>query len=140
MQTATQTAKFRKVYADAVIPFDLPEAEWKAAMIAAQAVRELEWKGERIPLVEAVELYALIPGYNEFGPETLAKLQAEFPDAGIEATPARESSVVVYLHIPGKELGDEVCQFVTDNLEADEIDWEGNADGNGGETLRIWWD
>jgi len=96
MQTTTnQTEKFRKVYADAVIPFDLPEKEWEAASEAAQAVRELKWKGERIPLSEAVELYALIPGYNEFGPETLAKLQVEFPDAGIEATPARESSVAV---------------------------------------------
>ena len=137
----TLIEKFRQVYADAVKSDLSDEAMYKK--------RSLHWHGERVSLADAVEAFALIEdGYNEFNSETLAKLQTEFPDAGIEVTPAREGSVAVYLHIPaGKTLTDRVKAWIKRNLRADEIDivtkFSCLQDGEAelvGEALRVWWD
>jgi len=138
MTTATQTTmldKFRKVYADAVIPSSLDQAEWKAAMEVAYDERELRWMGEdRVSLADAAEMYACIEnGYNEFQPNMLSDLNEAFADSDIEVTPARELSVTVYLHIP-TELCKQVRIFVEQNFHADEVNWV-KAD-----TLQIWWD
>lgn len=142
MTTATVTKTFEQVYADAVIP-NMTEAQWTEA----SKQRQLNWHGERMPLSEAAELYAkIIEGYNDFKPDAIAKLQAEFPDAGIEVTPARESSVAVYLHIPDG-LQDRVKAFVLKHLSAAEVDtvteFSCLQDGETklkGKGLRIWWD
>ncbi len=130
--TTTIMTKFAQVYADAV-DHEAPLEDGER--FPGQNKRELEWKSEhRIPLAEAAEAYAQIDGnYNEFQPTMLADLLAEFPDQGIEVTPAREYSVAVYLHArPG--LRRQVRKFVEDNWLADEVDWK-EAD-----TLRVWWD
>lgn len=129
----TQTdpkAKWRQVYADAILD-DMTESQWQEAA----AKRELMWRGERQPLADVAEQYAQLNryGYNEFRRDTIQKLADAFPNAGIEATPAREYSVAIYLHIPAG-LRQEVRAFVEKNFEADEIDYE--EDGS----LRIWWD
>jgi len=134
--------KFKKVYADACL-FDIPLESWtaekeKAAQETAMQRRELTWKGERMPLAEAAKLYAEIPGYNNFQPNMLSDLFNEFKDQGedrkIEATPAREMSVAVYLHVP-LGLRRQVRVFVEKNFEADEVEWVAPGD-----TLRVWWD
>lgn len=141
MTTATRKT-FEQAYADAVIP----EMTDKQQTVACQ-IRQLHWHGERIPLGEAAELYAKIcDGYNEFNADMLLKLKTEFAGVDIEVTPARESSVTVYLHIPeGKR--DAVEDFVNETFHADEIDTvdhftcleEGEPELVG-EALRIWWD
>lgn len=146
----TQTAnlvKFRKVYADAVVPISiLTQAEFNAAMEQAGPERELAWHGERMPLGEAAEQYAeIVDGYNDFKPNMLKDLAAAFPDNDIEVTPARESSVAVYLHIPtGRQI---VRAWIEQNLNADEVDFVTKfsclQDGEVelvGEALRVWWD
>jgi hypothetical protein len=130
--TATATdpkAKWRQVYADAVID-EITSDQWEQA---AQQ-RELQWRGERQPLAEVAAQYAQMNshGYNAFKGPMIQKLHDEFPEAGIEATPAREFSVAIYLHVP-EDITFEVESFVRDNWEADEVDW---VDGS----LRVWWD
>ena len=142
MTTATEKKTFEQVYADAVI-HDMTDEQWTEA----SKQRQLDWHGERMPLAEAAELYSKIcDGYNEFKPDMLAKLQAEFSDAGIEVTPARESSVAVYLYIPD-EFKDRVKAFILKRLSADEVDTVTRftclQDGEAelvGEALRVWWD
>ncbi|KKL44627.1 hypothetical protein LCGC14_2363780 [marine sediment metagenome] len=138
--TAENLDKFRQVYADAVLPLDASDSE----MDAAVAVRELRWEGPRMPLADVVELYASIEhGYNDFKPQVIADLAAEFPDSGIEATPTRINSVGIFLHVGtglpvnfiSGNLNDRVVAFVRANFKADEVDWQ-----PGGETLRVWWD
>lgn len=130
--------KFRQVYADAVENGLSEDTKYKT--------RSLYWHGERVPLADAVEAFALIEEYNEFDSETLAKLQTEFPDAGIEVTPAREASVAVYLYIPD-EFKDRVKMWIECHLLADEIDivtkFTCLQDGETelvGKALRVWWD
>jgi len=139
MTTATASLdKFRQVYADAVTTTYPVTNE-------AMKTRQLYWHGERIPLSEAAEAYALISqGYNEFKPNMLAKLLKAFPD-GIEVTPAREASVAVYLHL--LTLPRDVKLFVDKHFNADEVDVVDHftclQDGEvelDGEALRIWWD
>ena len=141
MTTATEKT-FEHVYADAVI-HDMTDEQWEAA----SKQRQLNWHGERMPLSEAAELYSTIcDGYNKFRPEMFGMLQTEFPDAGIEVTPAREFSVAIYLHIPDA-FKDRVKSFVLKHLSADEVDTvtrftclqPGEAELDG-EALRIWWD
>ena len=141
MTTATEKT-FEQVYADAVIP-NMTEAQWTEA----GKQRQLNWHGERMPLAEAAVLYAkIVEGYNDFKPDAIAKLQAEFPDAGIEVTPARESSVAVYLHIPD-EFKERVEAFVREHLSANEVDtvtefsWMQPGEAQlKDKTLRVWWD
>ena len=128
--------EFRTVYADAVAPC-LTEAVWEEA---AQK-RTLKWRSERrIPLRDAATCYAqIVDGYNEFQPNMIADLHAAFTDCGIEATPAREYSVAVYLHIPVLDVEEQplrkrVERFVRKHFEADEVKWQSD------ESLRIWWD
>lgn len=140
MTTATTTLidKFRQVYADAVQGYTDTDATCEK--------RQLHWHGPRVSLAEAAEVYALIyEGYNNFQPDMLAKLLAEFPDAGIEATPAREGSPAVYLHIP--DLAYPARAFVKTTFDADEVDivthYSCLQDGETelvGEALRVWWD
>ncbi|KKL03904.1 hypothetical protein LCGC14_2621470 [marine sediment metagenome] len=143
MTTATEPnlVKFRQVYADAVENDLSDETQYKT--------RSLYWHGPRIPLAEAAELYAQIEdGYNEFEHDAIARLAAEFPDAGIEVTPAREGSVAIYLHIPADStVMERVWAFCSEKLAADEIDvvtkftclQDGETELEG-EALRIWWD
>ena len=148
--TMTPMKQFCKVYADAVIPLDTPEDEWKAKQEAAEKERQLSWHGERMSLAEAAKLYAKIHGYNDFEPNMIADLEAAFPDSGIEVTPARESSVAIYLHFPedctvGFEV--QIRAFIDEHWSADEVDivakftclQEGEPELVG-EALRIWWD
>ena len=129
----TITAKFRKVYADAVISPDLPLLQWDAAQKVAQAKRELKWKGDFIPLADAAKLYSMIEGgYNEFTPDMFANLDKAFPNAGIEVAPAREGSVAAYLTIPVASRT-EVESYIEEHWNPDESEWNG-------ETLRVWWD
>lgn len=130
MTTATTAKSFAEAYADAVIP-DMTDAQWNEA----EGVRQLNWRGERMPLAQAAELYAtIVDGYNEFQPNMLSDLLAEFPDRGIEVTPAREYSVGVYLHVPIGALRRQVRLFVEENFHADEVDWVES------DTLHVWWD
>lgn len=124
----TTTATFQRVYADAMDP-EMTEEQFQDA----SKIRELNWRGNRMPLGQGAELYATICEYNEFQPEMLTKLQKQFPEQGIDLTPARESSVVVYLHVP-IGLRRQVRTFVDKHFNADEVDWV-QAD-----TLRVWWD
>lgn len=129
----TITAKFRKVYADAVISTDLPDKEWNDAQTAARVVRKLKWKGDFIPLADAAKLYSMIEGgYNEFTPDMFANLDKAFPNAGIEVAPAREGSVAAYLKIPVASRA-EVESYIEEHWNPDESEWNG-------ETLRVWWD
>lgn len=124
--------EFREVYADAVAPC-LTDAAWQEA---AQK-RTLEWQSDRrIPLPDAAVCYAaIIDGYNEFQPHMIADLYAAFADCGIEATPGREYSVAVYLHVPDKPgLRKRVEGFVRTNFHADVVSWQGSG------TLHVWWD
>ena len=142
MTTATRKT-FEQAFVDAIIPDMTYEQSSK--------IRQLYWHGQRIPLAKAVELFAkLTGGYNEFTPDMLAKLQAEFPHAGIEVTPAREGSVAIYLHIPtctATNLKYMVRQFVIRHFNADEVDvvHEFSCLQQGetelvGDALRVWWD
>lgn len=135
----TLTDKFCQVYADAVKNHTDKEAREK---------RQLYWHGPRVSLAEAAKLYALIEdGYNNFEPDMLAKLLAEFPDGGIEVTPAREGSPVVYLHIPRSVILKHVEAFIKTSFDADEVDivdhftclQEGETELVG-KALRVWWD
>ena len=146
MTTATHPinlAMFREVYADAVCDGMPTEDDYK--------LRSLHWHGPRVSLAEAAELYAEIDSYNEFRHDMIAKLAAQFPHDGIEATPAREYSVAVYLHFPTSFVTDvlkrDVRRFVEENFKADEIDTvtkfsclQDGEDELNGEALRIWWD
>lgn len=131
--------ELRQVYVDA-IPSTLSDYE-------VYKRRSLHWHGQRVSLADAVEAFALIEdGYNAFNSETLAKLQAEFPDAGIQVTPAREGSVAVYLYIPDG-LKDRVKAFILEFLSADEVaivtQFSCLQPGEPelvGEALRVWWD
>lgn len=127
METATITDQFREAYADALEHSTGTPDEMKR--------RNLNWRGERVPLAEAAKMYALVPGYNKYSGEILTDLLAAFPEADIEATPGREYSVVVYLHIK-PELRADVLAWVANNWSADELDWD-RDDSN---TLRVWWD
>ena len=141
---ATNLGKFRQVYADAVI-HNMTDEDWEKA----SKLRQLNWHGERMPLAEAAKAYATIcDGYNDFKPNVLAKLLAAFPNDGIEVTPARESSVAVYLHIPkGGTVPARVKVFILKRFDAKEVDivdrftclQDGEAELDG-EALRIWWD
>ncbi len=125
---------FKLVYADALIDLDLPDDEVEVAQKIAHPKRKLQWKGTRMPLDQAAELYALMKwGYNNFEPDMLDKLWQAYPDGGIEVTPARESSPAVYLHVPIGQRR-QVRVFVEKHFHAGEVDWE-QAD-----TLRVWWD
>ena len=124
--------EFRTVYADAVVEC-LTETAWQKAA----KERALEWKSDhRIPLEDAAVCYGqIVHGYNEFQPHMIADLNAAFADCGIEATPAREFSVGIHLHIPDKPgLRKGVEQFVRKHFEADVVSWEDTG------TLHIWWD
>jgi len=133
MKTLTITDKFRKVYADAVISSALPADEWQTAQDAAMKIRELEWKGDFIPLAEAAKLYGMIEdGYNEFLPDMFADLDKAFPSASIEVAPAREFSVAAYLTMP-VDHRKAVVKYIRQHWNADDCEWNG-------ETLRIWWD
>lgn len=146
MTTTTATTvnreKFRQVYADAVIHKMTGEQQQTASKL-----RQLQWHGERVPLAEAAEMYASIcDGYNEFEADMLARLLKAYPDAGIEVTPAREYSVVIYLYIP-TEQQQIIKTWIDVNLQPKEIDLVTNftclQDGEAeldGEALRIWWD
>lgn len=132
----TLTDKFCQVYADAVKNHTDKEGE----------KRQLHWHGPKVSLAEAAKLYALIEdGYNNFEPDMLAKLLAEFPDGGIEVTPAREGSPVVYLHIPDRSA--DPRPFIRVFFNADEVDivdhftclQEGETELVG-KALRVWWD
>ncbi len=126
MTTATSiTDQFRTAYADALKHSTGTPDEMRR--------RNLNWQGDRISLTEAAQMYALVPGYNEYSGEMLGELLEAFPEAGIEVTPGRESSVVVYLHIK-PDLKAEVLAWIVNNWSADEHDWENNG------TLRVWWD
>lgn len=131
MTTATdQTEKFRKVYADAVL-----SSEDQEAQNAARIFRELTWKGERMPLAEAAKLYAMLEGgYNEFEPDMIQNVADEFPEAGIEVTPAREMSPAIYFHVESPAIRRRLRIFVEDNLSADTVEYVE------GDTLRVWWD
>lgn len=135
--------RFKQVYADAVIDYeefdasDMGQQDLANELDVAYGTRQLTWKGDRVPLPIAAKMYATIcDGYNEFQPNMLSDLQAAFCGNGIDVTPGRENSVVVYLHFPAgdNEIGGNVRTFIEDNWGADEIDWQ--ADGS----LRIWWD
>ena len=124
--------EFRTVYADAVVEC-LTEAVWQE--VAAR--RQLEWRSERrIPLQDAAVCYAqILHGYNEFQPHMIADLHAAFADCGIEATPAREYSVGVYLHVPDNPgLRKRVEGFVRASFQADLVSWQDSG------TLHVWWD
>ena len=124
--------EFRTVYADAVVECLTNEA-WEEA---AQK-RTLKWQSERrIPLQDAAVCYAaIVDGYNEFQPQVIADLHTAFADCGIEATPAREYSVAVYLHIPDNPgLRKRVEGFVRANFQADLVSWQDSG------TLHVWWD
>lgn len=129
----TMTEQFRKVYADAVPPLFLDNED------GAYGQRELNWKGDFIPLKEAAILYAILEGgYNNFSPDMLTNLQEAFPDAGIQAAPARVFSVAVYLKIPLYHR-DGVVTFIKKHWKADECDWE-VASNKDDDVLRVWWD
>lgn len=119
-------SKFRQVYADALgdgRPFE-----------ETADLRSLRWRGERTTLADAAKMFAEIRfGYNEFSPNMLAGLLAAFPE-GIEATPAREYSVAVYLHPLTPDIREELKAFVLSHFHADEVDWETET------SLRVWWD
>ncbi len=116
------------VFADSCMPANWTEADWQEA----SKVRQLRWRGDRMTLAEAAKAFSeFTDGYNEFNYTLLEKLDAAFPGE-IEITPARESSVAVYLHIPDN-LKERVEHFVAEHFSADEVDFE---DG----LLRIWWD
>ena len=90
--------------------------------------RQLEWRcGRKIPLKDASVCYStIVDGYNEFQPNMIADLHDAFPNCGIEATPARERSVAIYLHIPvldpeEQPLRKRVERFVRANFNADEV-------------------
>lgn len=129
--------EFCTAYADAVIA-DMTDEQ----QTVASGQRNLSWKGDRMPLAEAAELYAKIcNGYNEFEPGMLRALDVQFGGSGIEVTPARESSVAVYLHIPDNGvpgLRGSVRQWIEKNWNADEIDWWDTDNMKG--SLRVWWD
>ena len=133
MQNVASIIKeFRTVYADAVAPC-LTKAAWQEV---AQK-RTLKWQSERrIPLQDAAVCYAaIVDGYNEFQPQVIADLHTAFADCGIEATPAREYSVAVYLHIPDNPgLRKRVEGFVRANFQADLVSWQDSG------TLHVWWD
>lgn len=125
--------EFKAVYADAVVECLTDEAWEEAAR-----KRTLEWQSNRrIPLQDAAACYAtIVEGYNAFQPHMIADLHAAFADSGIEATPAREYSVAVYLHVPNKpELRKRVERFVQANFQADLVSWQDD-----GEMLHVWWD
>ena len=124
METMTTIDKFQEVYADAQGDDRTFEENEK--------IRSLTWYGERAPLADVAPMYATIrPGYNEFDPSMIPHLLAEFPE-GIDATPAREGSVAIYLH-PTPDLAKKLETFVQEHLKADEVDWDET-------TLRVWWD
>ncbi len=126
---ATKTKTFAEAYADAVIP-DMTDEQFETA----SEVRELTWRGKRMSLKAAAELYAtIVDGYNAFLPNMLTDLLAEFPDAGIEATPAREYSVAVYLWI-AESFEDRVENWITEHFHADSINFRDDG------SLRIFWD
>jgi len=128
-ETITNHDAFATAYADAVIP-DMTDDQWQEA----SKVRNLLWRGERMPLTEAAILYeAIVDGYNEFKPLMLTELKSVFDGKGIEVTPAREHSVCVYLWIPD-EIKAEVLIWIVNNWNADEMDMQ--KDGS----LRVWWD
>lgn len=119
-----QLEKFQEVYADAM-------GDDRSFEETCQ-VRSLKWLGERALLVDVAEMYATIKsGYNEFKPRMIRELCAAFPE-GVEATPAREYSVAIYLH-PRLDLVERLEIFVRDHFEADKVDWEKT-------NLRVWWD
>ena len=124
METMTRVDKFKEVYADAQGDDRTFEETEK--------IRSLTWKGERASLADVAKLYATIRlGYNNFSYGMIPHLLAEFPE-GIDATPAREYSVAIYLH-PTPDLADKLELFVRKHFDADEIDWDES-------TLRVWWD
>lgn len=136
VDAASIIEEFKRVYADAVVEC-LTDAIWQHLV----KKRQLEWRSERrIPLQDAAVCYAqIMHGYNAFQPTMIGDLQIAFPDAGIEVTPAREYSVVVYLHIPVLDMEEQslrkrVERFVRKHFEADEVKWQRD------ESLRIWWD
>ena len=132
VDVASIIAEFRVVYADAVVEC-LTEAAWEEAA----RKRTLEWRSERrIPLQDAAVCHAqIVDGYNEFRPRMISDLHKSFDDCAIEATPAREYSVGIYLHVPNKPgLRKRVERFVKAHFLADVVRWQDN------ETLHVWWD
>ena len=70
-----------------------------------------------------------------YHPRMISDLHKSFADDGIEATPVREYSVGIYLHVPDKPgLRKRVERFVRANFQADEVSWQDSG------TLRVWWD
>jgi len=67
----------------------------------------------------------------------VTNLNDAFQDQHIEATPARESSVCVFLWIP-KEIKAEVLEFIFNHWNADDIDTIKYGKMKG--SLRVWWD
>lgn len=125
---------FTQVYADSVIEDGLSRQEWRSRVEASYEVRDLNWRGLRAPLAEVAKLYTAIVGsYNNFTPDMPTKLSEAFSDSGIEAAPAREGSVCIYLWIPD-EWEKRVKKFISEEWEADEVDDQ--KDGS----LRVWWD
>lgn len=131
-QTSLAMQRFRRAYADAVIP-DMTDAQFCEAV----RVRQLTWKCKyRLPLADAVECYDQMAGsYNEFHAGLVRALHCAFRDDGIQATPAREMSVAIYLHVPNTgDLRSRVASFCCEHFNADDVDW--TEDG----ILRCWWD
>lgn len=136
---ASRRQEFRKAFADCVIPDIVVGYAWDKAIQEALGIRSLQWKGEQIPLAEAVDLFFNITAFEEFRPESFGRLQTEFCNLGIEVTPAREFSLTAYLHIPVLDVGKQplrkrVERLVRERFGADEVTWEKD------ESLRIWWD
>lgn len=121
--------EFQTTYADVVCEYD----QHGGVPAEAMARRRLKWRGERAPLADVAEQYTAIHrSYNEFEPGMITELDRAFPNSGIEAEPARENSVCIYLYVPDL-FRDQVESYVKETFHADEIDWIDGA-------LRIWWD
>ena len=130
--TARIFQEFCTTYADCMTP-DVTDEQWDQV----SKIRKLEWKADRpISLADAAKCYGQMAiNYNEFRANMIQRLHKAFPDAGILATPAREMSVALYLHIPDAPgLRQAVEAFVSRGFKADTIEWE--EDG----TLYCWWD
>lgn len=140
--TSEECKKFRQVYADLLASPDMPYDK-------ALEIRELHWTGERLCLADLVHLFGQLNTVNEFDPNVFAQLHAAFFNSGIEATPGRDYSELVYLHI-SDGFKTQVKDFVQQHFRASEVDWRdesillsrGNRVGCVGpdKMLRVWWD
>ncbi len=91
--------EFRITYADALDP-EINDEEWTRA----SKKRRLVWRHPRqVSLETAAHLYGELAIYNGFRPSMVHALRKAFAKEGITVTPARDYSVVVFLHVPDRQ-------------------------------------